>query len=83
MIADYLVELEKRIEALEKEIAELKVRVSERPEVQTDPKIIGDLIILLQATVDKCFARGTYDSIVPIAKMILELITWKRSLLSQ
>jgi hypothetical protein len=36
MIADYLVELEKRIEALEKEIAELKVRASERPEVDVN-----------------------------------------------
>jgi len=33
MIADFLVELEKRIEVLEKEIAELKVQVSVRPEV--------------------------------------------------
>jgi len=36
MIADYLVELEKRVEALEKEVAELKVQVSTRPTIAVE-----------------------------------------------
>ncbi|EGW40687.1 hypothetical protein [Desulfosporosinus sp. OT] len=47
MIADYLVDLEKRVEAMEKEIAELKVQVSERQKISVE-EVVGQISKLLE-----------------------------------